>query len=73
MEKQIEFVTLASESGDWEALYMDGKLIAEGHSLRVAEVLDAISDRVPNKYQYMHVSDDKAEQGFTNNLAEMLS
>lgn len=29
-------------AGDWEGLYIDGKLYAEGHSLRASDVLDAL-------------------------------
>lgn len=28
-----------SESGDWEGMYIDGKLFDEGHSLNLKEVL----------------------------------
>ena len=69
--RQIEFVTLSPESGDWETLYMNGKLIAEGHSLRVSDILDAIADVFPNKHKYMLVSEEKAEEGFTENLKDM--
>lgn len=68
----IDFVRVSPESGDWEALYMDGKLIAEGHSLRVDDVLDAISDVLPNKLSYIEISDEKAEAGFSTNLTDMI-
>lgn len=67
-----EFVLVCPECGDWEALYMDGKLIAEGHSLNVRSVLDAIADVLPNKFSYKEVSDDLAEEGFSENLNDML-
>ena len=67
-----DFVLVCPESGDWEALYMDGKLIAEGHSIRVMDVLDAISDVLPNKFTYESISDELAEAGFSSNLEDMI-
>lgn len=59
------------DSGDWEALYANGRLIAEGHSLCARDVLDAISGVLPNIFKYMPVSDEKAEEGFAESLADM--
>lgn len=72
MNKPIEFITMSPNCGDWEALYMNGKLIAEGHSLTADDVLDAIANVLPNKHQYMYISDEKAEEGFTEDLKDML-
>jgi hypothetical protein len=35
-------VTHCRFPGDWEALYVDGELVAENHSVDVGDVLDAI-------------------------------
>ena len=67
-----QFVIVSPESGDWEALYMDGKLIAEGHSLRVIDVLDAIADVLLNEVSYDEISDERAENGFDKYLCNML-
>lgn len=67
-----EFTLVRPECGDWEALYMDGKLIAEGHSLRVMDVLDAVSNVFPNRVSYKEVSDERAEEGFSENLSDMV-
>lgn len=32
--------------GDWEALYVDGELVAENHQVDVSDVLDAIEGEV---------------------------
>lgn len=69
--KPIEFVSILPDGGDWEALYMNGKLVAEGHSLDSRAVLDAIADAVPNTFRYVYVSDEKAEEGFSENLSDM--
>ena len=40
-------VTLVSNaSGDWEALYVDGKLITEGHSVTARDVAEALGAKV---------------------------
>ena len=39
MEKLL-FVT--GEEGDWEGLYLEGKLVKEGHELTKYDVLDAL-------------------------------
>ena len=38
--KQVAYIT--DVSGDWEGIYVDGKLIDEGHSLDPRMVLDAV-------------------------------
>jgi len=37
--KQVAYITDAS--GDWEGIYIDGKLVEEGHSLDPRTVLEA--------------------------------
>ena len=66
-----EFTLVCPECGDWEALYMDGKLITEGHSLRAYDVLDAIANVFPNRYVYKEISGELAEEGFSDNLCDM--
>ena len=67
-----DIVLVRPESGDWEALYMDDVLVAEGHSLRASDVLDAIANVFPHKFSSKEISDDLAEQGFGRNLSDML-
>lgn len=68
-----KFIKLYPECEDWEAWYMDGKLIAEGHSVRVEDILDAISNVFPNIIkESIEISDEKAEIGFTESLKDML-
>ena len=56
-----EFTFVTTESGDWTAMYMDGRLMAEGHTLDAHDVLDAISDMFPNNVSYAEISDETAE------------
>ena len=67
-----EFVRLSPESGDWETWYMDGKLIAEGQGTRHNSVLDGISGVFPSTYKIIEISDEKADEGFSENLEEVL-
>lgn len=67
-----KFTLVCPACGDWEALYMDGKLVAEGHSLRVMDVLDAIANVLPNKFIYKEISDERAEEGFSIDLNDMI-
>lgn len=38
--KQVAHIS--DVSGDWEGIYVDGKLIAEGHSLDARQTMEAI-------------------------------
>ena len=66
-----DFVLMSPTSGDWEAWYMEGKLIAEGHEVSAQDFLDAIADEFPNKVTHMEISDEKAEEGFSEDLSDM--
>ena len=66
-----KIVLLSPRSDDWEALYVNGKLVAERHSLSVRDVFDAIANIFPNEFKYKEISDEKAEEGFSKNLTDM--
>jgi hypothetical protein len=72
-DKPFEFVKVHPKCGDWEGWYMNGKLIAEGHAVRVIDFLDAINDVFPNTYKRIEISDEKAEMGYTENLDDMIN
>lgn len=40
--QKVDEVVIVSGAEDWEGLYIDGKLVSEGHSIRVHDVLDAL-------------------------------
>lgn len=67
-----KFEIVAPECGDWEALYVNGKLVAEGHSIRLEEVLYAIQNILPNEYEYTEISDERAEEGFPEDRKELV-
>ena len=58
---KTKFTLASTESGDWEALYINGKLAAEGHSIYIIDVFDCINDIFPNEYDEIEVSDEIAE------------
>lgn len=72
-DKPVEFVNVSPECGDWEGWYMNGKLIAEGHSVSVDRFLEAIRDAFPNTCKLVEISDEKAEMGYTENLDDMIN
>lgn len=47
-----------SAEGDWEGLYMDGKLVDEGHSIPVSDVLDHLDIMV---LEPVELSDEEME------------
>ena len=65
---KTKFTIISPESGDWEALYINGKLAAEGHSLDARDVLDAIDDILPNEVNSIWIPDEAAESGMPMNL-----
>lgn len=67
----IDVHLVTPESGDWEALYIDGKLYAEGHSLRAIDVFDSISDILGNKVTTITVPDEIAENGMPRYLRDI--
>ena len=68
-----KFTFVTSESGDWQALYIDGKLAVDGHSVSARDVLDAIADILPNKVERYEIADRVAEIGMPTDLNELSS
>lgn len=68
---KTKFTLINCESGDWEALYINDKLAAEGHNIRVRDVIDSISDILPNEYNEIEISDEIAEAGMPEKLSEL--
>lgn len=70
-EKAVELVIASSECGDWEALYINGRLIDENHHLQATQVLSHLGQFLPITLVHMDVSDDTAEMGMPQNLSEL--
>lgn len=58
IERTIELYI--NESGDWTALYVDGKPFEEGHSIPDKRWLDLL-ERLGNKVEYGEISDEEME------------
>jgi hypothetical protein len=50
-------VIVHDNSGDWVGIYVDGKLVREGHSIQEEDVLDAIG--IPNKSVWVDMEDSR--------------
>lgn len=66
-----KFTFVTAECGDWQALYIDDKLAAEGHNIRVSDVFDAIADILPNKVERYEIANEVAEIGMPTNLSDL--
>jgi hypothetical protein len=62
---KITFVD--SDGGDWEGLYIDGKLVMENHRLEIHDVLKAVG------FKYKHVVADDEWLARHGSLPEQLS
>lgn len=39
---EMHIAVVRNHEGDWEGLYVEGKLVAEGHSIEIQDVFDAM-------------------------------
>ena len=60
-----------SECGDWEALYINSKLVAEEHRMRSTTLLNAVGETFKCDYGYMEIPDEIAELGMPDKLWEL--
>ena len=68
---KTKFTLVSCESGDWETFYMNDKLAAEGHNIRVRDIIDSISGILPNEYNEIEIPDEVAETGMPGKLSEL--
>lgn len=69
--KGVDIAIVSPECGDWEALYVNGRLIAENHRLRVEQVLSHLGQFLPISLVHIGVSDEIAETGLSQDLSEL--
>lgn len=60
------------ECGDWEALYVNGELVTEGHSLSAEQVLKCVAKHWDYKVECIEISDEAAEIGMPRLLTDLL-
>ena len=70
-KKETKFTFVTAECGDWQALYINEKLAAEGHSVNTRDALDAMADILPNKVERYEIADEIAEMGMPTNLNDI--
>lgn len=70
-EKEVGLTIVSSECGDWEALYIDGKLVDENHRLLINQVLSHLGQFLPITLVCLDVPDDIAEMGMPCDLSEL--
>ena len=68
----IKCTLVVAESGDWEAMYIDGKLYAENHSLRSFDVLGALlAFHIDMEIERRYIADEIAESGMPEDLKDV--
>ena len=67
----MKFTLVRPECGDWEAIYINGKLVAEGHRLDAMSVLEAIADNLVCEIESIEISDEAAEMGMPTLLSDL--
>ena len=67
----MKFTLVRPESGDWEALYINGKLVCEGHHLDTWRVLEAIEKHLVCEIEGIDISDEIAEMGMPAILSDL--
>ena len=63
---------ISSDCGDWEALYINNKLVAEGHTIRVGDVLHAVQEVFSHTFDCSFITDERAEEGFPEDRNELV-
>lgn len=58
----VTYVTNNEGAGDWEGLYVDGKLVAEGHSISVEEVLRNLIPAELTSLDVVSLTDEQMEE-----------
>ena len=67
----MKFTLVHPESCDWEALYINGKLVREAHRIDAWEVLECIKNNLVCEIESIDISDEVAEMGMPALLSEL--
>jgi hypothetical protein len=67
----MKFSLVCLECGDWEALYINGKLVREGHRLSTWQVLECIEKSLVCEIESIEISNEVAEMGMPTLLSEL--
>lgn len=64
---KTKFTLVVNELEDWKALYINENLAVEGHNIDIKDMLDCISDILPNEYNRISIT----ESDIPSNLNEL--
>jgi hypothetical protein len=65
-------VTIVSnDEGDWEAMYVEGELVAQGHSLQVRDVIYALIREYPKEIEVPQADMEKWGRRFPEALSDI--
>ncbi len=67
----MKLTLVRPECADWEALYINGKLVREGHCLSAWHVLEGIEEHLVCEIESIEISDEVAEIGMPSILSEL--
>lgn len=67
----MKFTLVRPESGDWEALYVDGKLVKENSRLSAFQILKCVKKIFGCEFRSVRVKDEVAEIGMPELLSEI--
>ena len=67
-----ELMLAYPECGDWESLYINGKLVDEGHSIPSTRILQAVCETFGCIYGVMEIPDEIAEDGMPEKLSDLI-
>ena len=67
----MKFTLVRPECSDWEALYIDGKLAVESHSLSAWHILKCVEIYLGHEFERIEISDEIAEMGMPTLLSDL--
>lgn len=67
----MKFTIVHPEDYDWEAFYINGKLVKEGHRLDAYQVLECIEQALVCDIELIEISNEAAEMGMPVLLSDL--
>jgi hypothetical protein len=67
----MKFTLVRPECGDWEALYIDGKLVKEDQRLSAFQILKLVKKIFGCEFKSVRVKDEVAEAGMPELFSEI--
>jgi hypothetical protein len=67
----MKLTLVRPESGDWEALYIGGKLVKEDQRLSAFQILKLVKKIFGCQFENVRISDEAAEAGMPELLSDL--